>query len=63
MKVFFRKSPKVFHRVFLGAHRYTTKGGTVRLAGGEPRWRFSWRGQAPRTCADATTERMEMAWQ
>ena len=25
---------KVFHRDFLGAHRYTTKGGTARPAGG-----------------------------
>ena len=28
------KMRKVFHRDFLGAHRYTTRGGTVRLAGG-----------------------------
>lgn len=26
--------PKVFHRDFLGAHRYTTGGGIVRPAGG-----------------------------
>ena len=26
--------PKVFHRDFLGAHRYTTRGGTARPAGG-----------------------------
>ena len=28
------KSDKVFHRDFLGAHRYTTKGGTARSAEG-----------------------------
>ena len=28
------KKPKVFHRDFLGAHRYTTIGGTARPAGG-----------------------------
>ena len=28
------KKHKVFHRVFLGAHRYTTIGGTARPAGG-----------------------------
>ena len=27
------KKIKVFHRVFLGAHRYTTKGSTARPAG------------------------------
>jgi len=28
------KMRKVFHRDFLGAHRYTTRGGTARPAGG-----------------------------
>ena len=36
---------KVFHRDFLGAHRYTTRGGTVRPAGGVLRTAFVCHGQ------------------
>ena len=35
----------VFHRDFLGAHRYTTGGGTVRPAGGDLRTAVVCRGQ------------------
>ena len=45
------KKPKVFHRDFLGAHRYTTIGGTARPAGGVLRTAVVCRGQ-PR--GDAT---------
>ena len=39
------EKPKVFHRDFLGAHRYTTGGGTVRPAGGVLRTAVVCRGQ------------------
>jgi hypothetical protein len=42
---------QVFHRDFLGAHRYTTRGGTARPAGGVLRTAVVCRGQ-PR--GDAT---------
>ena len=45
------KQAKVFHRDFLGAHRYTTGGGTVRPAGSVLRTAVVCRGQ-PR--GDAT---------
>ena len=39
------EKPKVFHRDFLGAHRYTTGGGTARPAGGVLRTAVVCRGQ------------------
>lgn len=39
------EKPKVFHRDFLGAHRYTTRGGTARPAGGVLRTTVVCRGQ------------------
>ena len=39
------EKPKVFHRDFLGAHRYTTRGGTARPAGGVLRTAVVCRGQ------------------
>lgn len=48
------KTKNFSHRVFLGAHRYTTIGGTARPADSS--------GHPLRTCADATTEREGGAW-
>ena len=67
----------VFHRDFLGAHRYTTIGGTVRSAEGflhNPSDCFEAdafqalcifrivRSEMMWTCADATTEREGRIW-
>ncbi|MBR4733579.1 MAG: hypothetical protein IK081_12515 [Lachnospiraceae bacterium] len=51
MKVKVMKILKVRHRGFLGAHRYTTRGGTARPAGS-----FG-------SCAGATTEGEVKTWQ
>jgi len=46
------ESDTVFHRDFLGAHRYTTCGGIVRPAGSFPRLRLH----------RVLTQRPEMRW-
>ncbi len=49
------ENPKVFHRDFLGAHRYTTGGGTARPAGGSPLRFGRCKADVPRTSCTLRT--------
>ena len=55
------KMRKVFHRDFLGAHRYTTRGGTARPAGGVLRTAVVCHGQ-PRGEATLPLRRVRHAY-
>ena len=54
------RTPNVRHRDFLGAHRYTTRGGTVRSAEGVLR---TARASPFGRVHNATTEREGSVWQ